>query len=243
MAKVLSHTSTNPKLTIGKTPVKGYAAGGQVVDTRPATQKSRTVYVDEKGKAGPAGTAYAQPVTIEQQAGRGRQKVTVTTPRQESWTEYGEGVVYNQYDTSMEAPAQAPSVSYGEAPRVSKMADIAKPGDVQYYGESQKGTADALNKERYAAYNRRLENEAIRTGNPIPGMAAAKETYSMVPAPTPKAVPLYTPPIREDAQVPTTKITTDSLVAAANMLTPKSKVLYSSEAIDYIKKKKKPGEE
>lgn len=239
MAKVLSHTSTNPKLTIGKTPVKGYAAGGEVVDTRPATQKSRTVYVDTKGQVGPAGTAYAQPVT----KGGGHTAKVVTTPQQETWTEYGEGVVYNKYDTSMEAPAQAPTVSYGEAPRVSKMADIAKPGDVQYYGESQKAKADALNKERYAAYNRRLENEAIRTGNPIPGMAAAKETYSMVPAPTPKAVPLYTPPMREDADIPTTKITTDSLVAAANMLTPKSKVLYSSDAIDYFKKKKKPGEE
>lgn len=239
MAKVLSHTSTNPKLTIGKTPVKGYAAGGEVVDTRPATQKSRTVYVDTKGQVGPAGTAYAQPVTKQQ----GRSTITVTTPTKETWTEYGEGIVYTKYDTNLDAPAQAPTVSYGEAPRVSKMADIAKPGDVEYYGESQKRRADALNKSRYDAYNRRLENEAIRTGNPIPGAEAPKETYSRVPAPTPKAVPLYTPPVREDVQIPTTKITTDSLVAAANMLTPKSKVLYSSEAIDYIKKKKKPGEE
>jgi hypothetical protein len=240
MAKVLSHTSTNPKLTIGKTPVKGYAAGGEVVDTRPVTQKSRTVYVDEKGRAGPAGTAYAAPVSV--QVGRGGKQV-VTTPREESWSEYGEGLVYKPYDTSMEAPASAPSVGYGEAPRVSKMADIAKPGDVQYYGESKKAEAAKFNEERYAAYNRRMENEAIRTGNPMPGAAAPKELYSMVPAPTPKSVPLYIPPAREDADVPTTKITTGSLVAAANMLTPKSKVLYSSDAIEYIKKKKKPGEE
>lgn len=246
MAKVLSHTSTNPKLTVGKTPVKGYAAGGEVVDTRPATQKSRTVYVDEKGRAGPAGTAYSAPVTIEQQVGRGRQKVTVTTPKNESWTEYGDGLVYNKYDTTIEDIAQAPTVSYGEAPKVQAMPTVDKPGDVQYFGESQKEAATKLNSQRYAAYNRRAENAAIRTGNVLPGQEAPKDVYSMAPAQTPKSVQMVLPKMSEKAEMPKlspTKITTDSLVNTAAMLSPQSKVLYkASDFIDYVKKRKKPNE-
>lgn len=246
MAKVLSHTSTNPKLTVGKTPVKGYATGGEVVDTRPVTKKSRTVYVDEKGRAGPAGTAYSAPVTIEQQVGRGRQKVTVTTPREESWSEYGEGLVYTPYDTQIEELAKAPTVGFGEAPKVQAMPEIAKPGEVKYYGESKKAEAEKFNTERYAAYNRRAENAAIRTGNVLPGQEAPKDVYSMAPAQTPKSVQMALPKMSEKAEMPKlspTKITTDSLVSTAAMLSPQSKVLYkASDFIDYVKKRKKPNE-
>ncbi len=244
MAKVLSHSSTNPKMTIGKTPVKGYAAGGQVVDTRPVTQKSRTVYVDEKGLAGPKGTAYSAPVS--KQMGRAGMKV-VTTPREETWSEYGEGLVYSPYDTSMEEPAKAPTVGYGEAPKITAMPEIAKPGDVQYYGESKKAEAAKFNEERYAAYNRRVENAAIRSGNAMPGAAAPKEVYSITPSLTPKSVQLALPKASERAEIAPVKITTDSLVAAASMLTPKGKVLFKSADIglsmdEAVKRRKKQGE-
>jgi len=159
--------SDNPKMNTASQPaIRKYADGGKVIDTRPATQRSRTVYVDEKGQAGPKGTAYEAPVKVN--AGRGQQRV-VTTPREESWTEYGEGMRYTEYDTSMEPEARAPEVFAGQAPKVSQMRDISKPGDVEYFGDSQKDAATKMNEERWAAYNRRLQNEAIRTGNPMPG--------------------------------------------------------------------------
>jgi hypothetical protein len=243
MAKVISHSSTNPKLTVGKTPVKGYAAGGEVVDTRPVTQKSRTVYVDEKGLAGPAGTAYSAPVS--KQMGRGPAKV-VTTPREESWSEYGEGLVYTPYDTNMEAPAKAPTVGYGEAAKVSAMPEIAKPGEVKYYGESKKEEAQKFSDQRYAAYNRRMENAAISTGNVLPGQEAPKAVYSMAPSQTPKSVQMALPKMSEKAEMPklnAVKLTPDSLVSTAAMLSPQSKVLYkASDFIDYMNQRKKKGE-
>jgi hypothetical protein len=248
MAKVLSHSSTNPKLSMKvSTPVKGYAAGGEVVDTRPVTQKSRTVYVDEKGKAGPAGTAYSAPVTIKERFGRGGQRdVTVTTPREESWSEYGEGLVYTPYDTTMEAQAKAPTVGFGEAAKVSAMPEIAKPGEVKYYGESKKEEAQKFSDERFAAYNRRMENAAIRTGNVLPGQEAPKAVYSMAPSQTPKSVQVALPKLSPKAEMPKmtpAKLTPDSLVNTTAMLSPQSKVLYkASDFIDYVKQRKKKGE-
>jgi hypothetical protein len=246
MAKVISHSSTNPKLTVNKTPVKGYAAGGEVVDTRPVTQKTRTVYVDEAGKAGPAGTAYSAPVTIKERIGRTQRDVTVTKPREESWSEYGEGLVYTPYDTNMEALAKAPTVGFGEAARVSAMPEIAKPGEVKFYGESKKAEAQKFSDERFAAYNRRMENAAIRTGNVMPGQEAPKAVYSMAPSQTPKSVQMALPKMSEKAQMPkmtSVKLTPDSLVSTAAMLSPQSKVLYkASDFIDYMKQRKKKGE-
>lgn len=116
MAKVISFSSTNPKMG-GPAPVKGYAEGG-MVDTRPS--------------------------------------------------EGAEGMTYKTYDTTMEADAKAPTVGYGEAAKVSKMTVFEKPGEIQYYGESQKQAATELNQKRWDAYNKRVQNEAIRTGNVMP---------------------------------------------------------------------------
>ena len=92
-------------------------------------------------------------------------------------SEGAEGMTYKEYDTTMEAEAKAPTVGYGEAPKVAKMAVLEKPTEVQFYGESQRAAANELNQKRWDAYNRRLQNEAIRTGNVLPD--AAKPTEVM----------------------------------------------------------------
>lgn len=223
MAKVISHTTSNPKLSM-RTPVKGYAAGGEVVDTRPVV--SKTVYVDSRGGERPSPARGLRPVTKE--------------------VREGEGLVYSAYDTTMEDFAKAPSVGFGEAAKVQVMPEIAKPGDVQYYGTSQKDAADKLTQQRYAAYNRRLENAAIRTGNVMPGVEAPKAVYSEVPKQTQKAVQLALPKTSEKAQAPkvsSMKLTPDSLVNVTAMLSPQSKVLYkASDFIDYLNQRKKKNE-
>lgn len=91
-----------------------------------------------------------------------------------------EGIVYAEYDTNMEAEAKAPTVGYGEAPKVTAMTTIEKPGELTYYGESQKAAATELNQKRWDAYNRRVSNEAIRTGNVMPDAAKPTEVMQKI---------------------------------------------------------------
>lgn len=205
MAKVISHTSNNPKLSM-RTPVKGYAEGGIV--ERPAPTPA--------------------PASTDTRNAEGR------------------GLVYSGYDTTIEAFAKAPTVGYGEAARTTTMAEVAKPSDVQYFGEEFKGEAEKINKSRWDAYNRRLENAAIRSGNVMPGVEAPKAVYSEVPKQTQKAVQLTLPKAAEKAQAPkvsSMKLTPDSLVNVTAMLSPQSKVLYkASDFIDYLNQRKKKNE-
>jgi len=68
----------------------------------------------------------------------------------------------------VEEAAKAPTVFRGQAPKMEAMPDIGKPTDVKYYGEEYKSDAQKLANERQAAYERRLSNAAIRSGNAIP---------------------------------------------------------------------------
>jgi hypothetical protein len=78
------------------------------------------------------------------------------------------GLEYDPYDTTVEEAAKAPTVFRGQAPKMEAMPDIGKPTDVKYYGEEYKSDAQKLANERQAAYERRLSNAAIRSGNAIP---------------------------------------------------------------------------
>lgn len=78
------------------------------------------------------------------------------------------GLEYDAYDTTLEEAAKAPTVFRGQAPKMEAMPDIGKPTDVKYYGEEYKSDAQKLANERQAAYERRLSNAAIRSGNAIP---------------------------------------------------------------------------
>lgn len=78
------------------------------------------------------------------------------------------GLEYDAYDTTVEEAAKAPTVFRGQAPKIEAMPDIGKPTDVKYYGEEYKSEAQKLANERQAAYERRLSNAAIRSGNAIP---------------------------------------------------------------------------
>jgi hypothetical protein len=221
MAKVLSYSNSNPKMGAPSTPVKGYKDGGEVVDTRPLVSK----------------TSYRMPSgqMVDRQPIRGGTPVT-------SQVREGEGLVYDKYDTTLDAFAKAPTVGYGEAAKTTAMPDIAKPGQVTYYGEGQKAAAEKLTQERGAAYNRRLENAAISSGNAMPGADAVKSLYSAVPALTQKAVQYTLPKASEKAAMPkaaSSSLTMDSLVKTATMLTPKSTLLYASDMIEYAKQRKK----
>lgn len=219
MAKVISHKTSNPKLSMQP---KGYATGGIV-------PRGGMEFTPTQPAPAPAPVA-SKPAP------------TATDTRNAE----GRGLKYDAYDTTIEEFAKAPTVGYGEAARVQAMPEVAKPSDVQYFGEEFKGEAEKVNKSRWDAYNRRLENAAVRTGNVMPGVDAPKAVYSAVPAPTPKSVQMALPKLSEKAEMPKlspTKITTDSLVSTAAMLSPQSKVLYkASDFIDYVKQRKKKGE-
>jgi hypothetical protein len=95
------------------------------------------------------------------------------------------GLEYDPYDTTVEEAAKAPTVFRGQAPKMEAMPDIGKPTDVKYYGEEYKSDAQKLANERQAAYERRLSNAAIRSGNAIPTIGeGGKVTAGAAPVQT-----------------------------------------------------------
>ena len=215
MAKVLSYSNSNPKMGAPSTPVKGYKDGGIVGEGRlTLTPVDAPAPAPASAPAGTTDTRNAE----------------------------GRGMKYEAYDTTMEAFAKAPTVGYGEAARTTAMPEVAKPTNIEYFGEEFKGEADKLNQQRWDAYNRRAENAAIRTGNVLPGQTKSDPIYSKVPALTQKAVQLALPKTSEKAAPPKaapTSLTMDSLVKTATMLTPKSTLLYVSDMLEYAKQRKK----
>jgi hypothetical protein len=215
MAKVLSYSNSNPKMGAPSTPVKGYKDGGIVGEGRLTLTP-----VNPPAPATPA--TPAAPTDTRNAEGR--------------------GLKYEAYDTTMEAFAKAPTVGYGEAARTTAMPEVAKPTNIEYFGDEFKGEAEKLNQQRWDAYNRRAENAAIRTGNVLPGQTKSDPIYSKVPALTQKAVQLALPKTSEKAAIPKpspTSLTMDSLVKTATMLTPKSTLLYVSDMLEYAKQRKK----
>jgi len=146
--------SDNPKMNTAPRPVlRGYRNGGQVPDdTRPGKHNT--------GKPG----------SLLETA-----KVAVDRAAQTK-----SGVEYDAYDTTMEAEERAPQVVAGQTPKVSPMRTFDRPSDVRYYGEENRAEAERVNQERWDAYNRRVRNEAIRTGNPMPGESRASATASPI---------------------------------------------------------------
>jgi hypothetical protein len=212
MAKVLSYSNSNPKMGAPSTPVKGYKDGGIVGEGRLTLTPVNP----------PAPATPAAPTDTRNAEGR--------------------GLKYEAYDTTMEAFAKAPTVGYGEAARTTAMPEVAKPTNIEYFGDEFKGEAEKLNQQRWDAYNRRAENAAIRTGNVLPGQTKSDPIYSKVPALTQKAVQLALPKTSEKAAIPKpspTSLTMDSLVKTATMLTPKSTLLYVSDMLEYAKQRKK----
>jgi hypothetical protein len=217
MAKVLSYSNSNPKMGATSVPVKGYKDGGIV------GQEARPNF------------------RVPPQGVQGR-SVQLPRPATPAPSAAKTGLEYDAYDTTMEEFAKAPTVGYGEAARTTAMPDIAKPTDVKYYGEEFKGEAEKLSTDRWNAYNRRMANAAIRTGNVLPGETKSDPIYSKVPALTQKAVQLALPKLSEKAAMPkaaSSSLTMDSLVKTATMLTPKSTLLYASDMIEYAKQRKK----
>lgn len=147
--------SDNPKMNTAPRPVlRGYRNGGQVPDdTRPGKHNTgQPGSLSGAATLRGGATKVADPVRVE----------------------------YDAYDTTMEAEERAPQVVAGQAPKVSPMRTFDRPSDVRYYGEENRAEAERVNQERWDAYNRRVRNEAIRTGNPMPGESRASATASPI---------------------------------------------------------------
>jgi len=151
----------------------------------------------------------------------------------------GKGLVYSKYDTTMEAEAKAPTVGYGETPKVSAMPQMAKPEDITYYGDEFKQQAADLNQQRWDAYNRRATNAAISTGNVLPGAEKPATVYEQKVQYTAKTPGATGGPVADTKQAQM-KLAADNLVNKLQSLAPQSKLLASAaNFIDYAKKRKK----
>ena len=214
MAKVLSFTSSNPKMGgSAAVKVKGYAQGGIVGEGRLSLTRI------DSPEAPAAPVAPADPNA-------------------------GKTIEYSAYDTTMEAEAKAPVVGYGQAPKVSAMADVAKPGDVNYYGEQHKQAATELNQKRWDAYNRRLQNEAIRTGNVAPGSSQASEVMNKEVAPIYGSQAAVKQTIQASAGsstgvVPTNELIMGKVISQTGITRSAPSAAASASGDVYSKKKKK----
>jgi hypothetical protein len=163
----------------------------------------------------------------------------VEAPKVDTRDASGKGLVYSKYDTTMEAEAKAPTVGYGQAPKVADMPTFAKPGDVQYYGTEFKDEATKINQQRWDAYNRRVSNAAISTGNVMPGAEKPSTVYENKLQFTAKAPGATGGPVADTKQAQM-KLAADNLVNKLQSLAPQSKLLASaSNFIEYAKKRKK----
>lgn len=163
----------------------------------------------------------------------------VEAPKVDTRDASGKGLVYAKYDTTMEAEAKAPTVGYGQAPKISAMPTVAKPEDITYYGEEHKQAAADLNQQRWDAYNRRAANAAISTGNIVPGAEKPSTVYEQKLQYTAKAPGTMGGPVADTKQAQM-KLAADNLVNKLQSLAPQSKLLASaSNFIDYAKKRKK----
>lgn len=90
----------------------------------------------------------------------------------------GTGLKYTAYDTKLVSYAKAPgtAIDPDRKFKIGKPKTIAKPGDVEYFGNAFKEKAEKLAAERMAAYQRRQTNEYIRTGAAAPGDKVSSAT-------------------------------------------------------------------
>lgn len=169
--KTFSITSTNPKM----------ATQGQVTQRYNPALRAVNGYDATTGEMVTSGglipknyvTNNAQPT---QRAAPSKDDTANTgngIPRTAPVAPAKTGLEYEPYDTELEPEAKAPTVVKGQAPKVSDMRMYAAPTDVKYYGESYKQEAQDLANKRQAAYERKVMNEAIRTGNAIPTFGAS----------------------------------------------------------------------
>jgi hypothetical protein len=151
--KSYSITSTNPKM----------ASKGQVTQRYEPTLRAVNGYDSSGRLVNPGGLIPKDvAVTITPEAPAAPQ--APAAPAAPAKT----GLEYDAYDTELEAEAKAPTAMKGQAPNVTAMRSFAAPTDVKYYGESYKGEAQTLADKRQAAYERKVMNEAVRTGNALP---------------------------------------------------------------------------
>ena len=137
------------------------------------------------------------------------------------------GLEYDPYDTTLEEAAKAPTVFRGQAPKMEAMPDIAKPADVKYYGEEYKSDAQKLANERQAAYERRLSNAAIRSGNAIPTIGeGGKVTAGAAPVET---VSRETEGLQQLKTAQARRASAPSQQAAAAEVIKAAKSIYGSE--------------
>lgn len=90
----------------------------------------------------------------------------------------GIGLTYTEYDVTMEDWARAPKTRLDGRFQIKTPRTFEKPGEIKYYGASQKEAAEKLNQDRFSAYERRQQNEYIRTGSAAPGEKIERQEVS-----------------------------------------------------------------
>jgi hypothetical protein len=124
-------------------------------------------------KAGKASTCYSDNPKMGQPYIRGYKDggLVYSQPAQfQARKNAPRNIDYAPYDTTMPAQAKAPAVLAGQAPKVTQQASISQPGAVTYYNRGMAAEANRISQQRWDAYNRRLQNAAIESGNPLPGL-------------------------------------------------------------------------
>lgn len=169
-SKSFSITSTNPKMaskgqvTQRYEPIApGFVAVGSTNDVWDTTTQGRPM-IGWRGKVITSTPAPAQAETPSAPAMTPTAPTAPSAPAAPAKT----GLEYDAYDTELEAEAKAPTAMKGQGANVTAMRTFEAPKDVKYYGESYKQEAQDLANKRQAAYERKVMNEAVRTGNALP---------------------------------------------------------------------------
>ena len=93
----------------------------------------------------------------------------------------GKGLVYTYYDTNLPDFAKAPKTSVDDPFKIKDVKQVAKPGELKYYGTEYKDQATKLRQKQMDAYSRRQLNEYIKAGAKAPDEKVSKAKFDIEP--------------------------------------------------------------
>ena len=93
----------------------------------------------------------------------------------------GKGLVYSYYDTNLPDFAKAPKTSVDDPFKIKDVKQVAKPGELKYYGAEFREEATKLRQKQQDAYSRRQLNEYIKAGAKAPDDKVSKAKFDIEP--------------------------------------------------------------
>jgi len=93
----------------------------------------------------------------------------------------GKGLVYSYYDTNLPDFAKAPKTSVDDPFKIKDVKQVAKPGELKYYGAEFKEEATKLRQKQQDAYSRRQLNEYIKAGAKAPDDKVSRAKFDIEP--------------------------------------------------------------